>query len=621
MIENHQPIPVEDFRGLWARGRADTCPINHFIDCQNLTFSEDGIQTRFGFSKTLTIPSVRRFYVYKRADEPSRLIILDNSGNLWDSARMGAPIWTVGGMTDFSMVTFFGRAYISPHNGIEGLTASSIVVYDGVSLRGAGGIAPTTGPVVQASTLSGWIEAGTHLFAISFETSTGFVTKPSPAYVYDSPGGLKAIVANIAVGPIGTVARHILATKTIFGYGGDADNQEYFFLERIPDNTTVVKEVDFFDADLQSTADHLYDQRATIPACLYLTSYKNRLIACNYDGGNSVVLVSKSGEPESISEADGFILVDPSEAGGVRTAVEFRDSLYIFKSFRTYMVQDLTGVDEPVLWPVVSVDKGMGTEVFGIAKIQDSSGTNTDRFLIVDRAGLLVFDGVARFPALTHKVTDYWQESNAKAMNKIQAFNIPGSRSLYVVLPREDEELPSIILYGDYSNGLDSDNIKWCPWKLPVDGLSMAVDIDPADNRAILRVGSIDGNIYSYNYEVFEDHFTDAGEAIDHYFESPLIRRSQNGEILHFVGIRFRIMGNAQLQIKLSSEDGKKVVNLRDLIITPTPGKHYFKPMNFFNERMKFRMGINQFGKYFKLNNYTVFVTDLWLQRPWTPYP
>jgi hypothetical protein len=620
MIENHTPIPVEVFRGLWARGRADTCPLDHFTDCQNLTFSQAGAETRKGFRKSVTISSVKRFYVYKRPDEASRLLILDSSGNLYDSLKLPTPIATITGMTDFAMVSFFGRAYISPHNGQEGLPSTNVYVYDGVDFRIAGGTPPVVGPTVATSGLSGAIEAGPHLFAVCFETKSGFVTKPSPATLYIAPGAMAAELSNIATGPIGTVARRILATKTLLNYVGDAENQEYFFLARIIDNTTTTLGVDFFDSDLQASADYLYDQRSTIPACLQLTSYRNRMIGVNYDGGNSVVLVSKAGEPESFSEVDGFILVDPSEAGGVRTAIEFRDSLYIFKAFRAYVTQDLTGVDEPVLWSVVSVDKGVGTEVFGVSKIQDATGTNTDRFLIVDRSGLLTFDGVARYPALTHKVYDYWRETNVLGAHNIQVFNNPGRREIFVTLPRFTETLPNIILYGDYSDGLDAESIKWCPWVLPFDELSIAVDVD-AQNRSFLRVGSTSGNIYDYRVDTALDQIGDADQAIDHYFDSPLIRTTQNGEILHFAGIRFRISGSAALMIQLSSEDMQKVINIRDLLISSLPGKHYFKPINFTNEKMRFRVRADKFGEYFRLNNYTVFAATLWNTRPWTPFP
>jgi hypothetical protein len=570
-----------------------------------------GVETRSGFRKTPGIDkNIVRFYVYKRPDEVTRLLIMDNAGAVYDSTNMSTPIITAPGASDFSMVTFFGRAYISPHNGIEGLPNAFIHVYDGTTVRLAGGIAPGVTFTVVDSSLSGNVEIGLHYYAICFETASGYVTKPSGIVGLASIGDRMVTVSSIPSGPVGTVARHILASKLVTNLDGDPQAEELFFLERIPDNTTVTKDVNYYDTDLQASADYLQDQRDKIPACLYLTSYKNRMIGVNYDGGNSVVLVSKAGEPESFSEVDGFILVDPSEAGGVKTAVEFRDSLYIFKAFRCYVTQDLTGVDEPVLWQVVSIDKGVGTEVYGIA------GTNADKFLVVDRSGLLVFDGVMRDPPLTHKIHGFWQTGNVRKGHEIQVFNIPGTKELFINFPIGNDIKPSVILYGDYSDGLDAASIKWSVWKLPETGLSIGVDIDTL-NRSYLRVGSTNGGIFDYQIGVRGDYdYADNGVAIDCILESPLIRKTQNGEILHFGGIRFRLSGSALLSLTASSEDVVKTVNLRDLQIDALPGHHYFRMLNFSNEKMKFKIRSNLFDQWFQMLNYTVFAKDLWITRP-----
>ena len=617
MIEDHFPIPIEGFKGFWDRGQDDTCPLDHFITCQNFKFPPMGVETRNGFRKTPGIDkNIVRFYVYKRPDEVTRLLIMDNTGAVYDSTNMSVPIVTAPGATDFSMVTLFGRAYLSPHNGVEGLPNASIHVYDGTTVRIAGGVAPSVTFTVVDSPLSGNVEAGLHYYAVSFETASGYVTKPSGIIGLVSIGYRMVTVGSIPIGPAGTVARHILATKLVSNLDGDPQAEELYFLERIPDNITVTKDVNFYDTDLQASADYLQDQRDKIPACLYLTTYKNRMIGVNYDGGNSVVLVSKAGEPESFSEVDGFLLIDPSEAGGVKTAVEFRDSLYIFKSFRCYVTQDLTGVDEPVLWSVISIDKGIGTEVYGIARIQDSTGTNNDKFLVVDRSGLLIFDGVMRDPPLTQKIHGFWQQGNVRKGHEIQVFNIPGTKELFISFPIGDDTKPSVIIYGDYSDGLDTMSMKWSVWKLPVVGLSIGVDIDTL-NRSYLRAGSTTGGIYNYLVGTRGDYdASDNGIAIDQILESSLIRKTQNGEILHFGGVRFRINGNALLTLTASSEDGVKTVTLRDLQLAGSPGAHYFRMLNFSNEKMKIRIRSNLFDQYFQMLNYTVFAKDLWLTRP-----
>jgi hypothetical protein len=51
-----------------------------------------------------------RVYEYKKKGEASRLLILDDDGNIWDSSTaMTTPILTIAAMTDFSAVTIFER--------------------------------------------------------------------------------------------------------------------------------------------------------------------------------------------------------------------------------------------------------------------------------------------------------------------------------------------------------------------------------------------------------------------------------------------------------------------------------------------------------------------------------
>lgn len=153
---------IDDFRGLYRWYDEDSVPANHFIDCLNLEYIPRGFNSRSGLqllysseAGSIQIKRIKRFEVPGAAD---RLIALDQFGNLWDASNPGGiggtAILTIATMTDFSLVSLYGRAYISPHNGNEGLPNQKIYVYDpSISLlaRSAGGIAPSDFDLIVAT--------------------------------------------------------------------------------------------------------------------------------------------------------------------------------------------------------------------------------------------------------------------------------------------------------------------------------------------------------------------------------------------------------------------------------------------------------------------------------------
>jgi hypothetical protein len=173
-MRDHTPIPVSEFNGLWARGWYDANPVDHFSDCLNIKTVPNGFEVRDGFEKTVTIGSVLRQWVYKVYGQADRLLILDGGGSLWDSTAMSVPILTVASMTDFCAVSFGGRAYISPTNGVTGLAGEKLYVYDGAGVAvAAGGAAPVGTMVAAESASTGNVEAGFRLYAVAYVTDTG----------------------------------------------------------------------------------------------------------------------------------------------------------------------------------------------------------------------------------------------------------------------------------------------------------------------------------------------------------------------------------------------------------------------------------------------------------------
>jgi hypothetical protein len=284
-------------------------------------------------------------------------------------------------MTDFSMVSMFNRAYITPHNGLKGLPGEKVYVYEGSGVaRPAGGTAPPPAGMTAVEGVAGNFDAGIHLFAVGYESGSGFIsTFGSFVALSSTTGGKSVDLASIPAGPIGTVARVLFSTKDVAENGvfdGDYDNKTYYFIPggRIPNNVDTTKNVAFFDADLQSEASFLQDQLATIPAGVGINIYKGHLIVWGEDLNESIVRVSAPGQPESFDAADGFFTVNPGDSGsGVKYCFEYRTQLICCKSQRSYVTMD--NGNPAVYWEVNALDKSVGTECHELARFWTSVRT------------------------------------------------------------------------------------------------------------------------------------------------------------------------------------------------------------------------------------------------------
>jgi len=246
MIENHVPVPIAEFNGLFDRGPDEAVPIDHFKQAKNLSYKTTGFCTRDGFVTEHITGEVTRFHVYKITGQASRLLYLIGNA-IYDSADPAkGPILSVAGMTDFSMETFFDRAYITPHNGLTGLPGQFVHYYTGSGYaKIACGPGPaTTPPMGIAEGGAGHIDKGIHAFAVAFETASGFITQPG-GYTFIVTSGDKTVeLSAIPLGPAGTVARVIFATKNLEDstnpgiWVADYLNAEWFFVPdgRIPNN-------------------------------------------------------------------------------------------------------------------------------------------------------------------------------------------------------------------------------------------------------------------------------------------------------------------------------------------------------------------------------------------------
>ena len=615
MIDKYKPIKIDRFLGLYSTGSDDHVPKDHFIDTLNCIPRGSLIETREGSSLSITALSVLRFHIYKKLGEVPHVLWLGTSGNLYDAQNPGSAILTVNGMTDFSLLMMYNRAYITPHDRITGLAGEKIYVYDGTGVaRPAAGSAPTGFTLgIADSITSGTIETGTRLFAVSYETSSGFITVPGPTVFtqFTSAGSKSINVSAIPLGPTGTIARHVICTKMIDSYDGNQAAQSYFFVPngRIANNTATTLTINFYDQDLVQSADYLFDQLSEIPAALGLIDYQGTMVTYGENLYTYLVRVSKQGYPESFNSELGFIIAEPGDSTGVKACVEYRSQLFICKSKRTGVTQLVSG-SEAAYWGYNSVDRSVGTEVYGIGTVLDVRGNTIDYFVIADRSGLLLFDGSFRVN-LTAKIADVWNSINQATFNTIQVAIDPVKARIYVSVPIGVATSPNLLLVGDVTNGWSSESIRWFKWTFPVANTSINIDVDNSTQLTTFKYGSAAGNIYKLSTSL-----DDAGIAIDSYIQTALLSPVNDGNDCTFAGVILRTKGSGQLQISLIGEDSSRSTVIPALTLSASPGFALQRNVNYVNSKCSVKLRVSNSGEYFSIHNFILYATKLWAERP-----
>lgn len=606
-MRDHTPLSIVEFRGLYDRGRLESVPPEYFTICSNVMFDEREVLSRFGTSlSSINITNIRRIALYKRPGEATRLLILNSSGQLYDSTNP-SPILEIPLMQDFRMYVFFGRAYITPLGADNrGLDNEYIYVYNGTEVaRRAAGDRPTGTLTAQESAGSGNVTAGFHLYAVAYETDSGFITKPGPANyaLLESTGNKAVVLTGIPTGPAGTSKRHILATKAIFNYDGNQEGYEFFFVPdgTINDNNPVGHyEINFFDSALISSAEYLFDQYERIPAATGIAEYRGRMMLWQ----DNYVYVSRPGEPESIDALSGLLLVGPGEPSILQDCVEYRDMFYMHKKYRAFVTVD-NGLD-PSTWPVNSVDKGVGSPLRGIIQIMDAQGTSVDKFLVASYRGLVLYDGLFREPELSYNIESIWNRINRNYFHLVHGVVDTVHHRIYVAVPLDSATNCSHILVADFSRGLDPTNIRWSIWSSSAwQPTSILLDLN--QDTPYLRIGSTAG-VYDANLS----SNLDAGQLITSTVQTSLLPFG-SGIVQHFTGSRLLVRGSGTLNIQFTNGIASSATYTKTLASNP---QDLVALANFIAERCAVNLSVNSAGDWFSLNRLDLFFKPLWLSRP-----
>jgi len=618
----YRDINVSRLNGLWDRGQDDTIPKDHFIDCLNVTWDGDDITTRDGsavdISTSGNIGNIVRVHEYKITGQASRLLVLNTSGQLYDAtASTSSPILTISGMEDFSICVFFDRAYISPHNRVEGKAGTKVYVYNGAgTARVAAGAKPAAGGSAFTATegSSGNVEIGVHYFAVIYETDTGYYTVPGPTtFAKVTCTGTKQVdLTNVPTGPSHITKRHIIVTKAIASASdtGNQDGYSYYFVPSgtIANNSGTTITLDFYDSSLVEGADYLFNQLEEIPAAVNLVSFSGRMVTMGEDGGENYIRISKVNEPESFNSVSGFIQIAPEESDSIRTAFEFRETLYLCKSNRLYATSDNGG--DPGTWTWISIDKGAGTGAFGVGTVLDTQGTNLDYVLIATKQGLSLFNGIFAERELTYKIESLWKRVNPTHFDKVQVVVDSINKKIYLAVPLDSATSISHVLVGDYSRQLEPFKIRWAVWTFPsnMDPTSILVKFD-SNNYPVLHWGSADNNVYRISSSATNDSSTAIPTPA---VQTALLRLKEGNETCHFESLSTRVKGTGNLDITAIGYDASALGTLSSITLASSPGSAKAIHIGLDSEVLSIRMQTDSINESFTLTYMTVQANLKW---------
>jgi hypothetical protein len=486
IINNFKGINLGSANSLFPSYSQDSVDFSHALDALNIVFlKEGGIQTRPPFreksqliSDNLNIDIVIMQH-WKIANlggtyYDNRWLFLTyspgaNEGKIYDTAHTGVPQITLTGMKFASVINVYGRLYISPLSEVgTPLAGEYIWTYDGTTARHVGGTAPVEATLTITDVAVGGanVTPGLHIGAVAFETNTGFITPAGPAtriqVTIAAGGGRAARFTNVDTGPAGTVARHLLLTKTINNYDGIQDNWELFFALKIPDNVATTGDVIVPDTGLVNSADYLLSEFASIPSCAAISLYGTHLMYNGSRTDQTVIYVSKGNDPETVDQTEDYIQKKDGIPQEFLNSRELRGLCYLFKETSTYVTREDPS-SPPNAWAIDLVDSGIGISPLAIGEIlSNPGGLVLDNLIVGGMYGLYVFSGTYSRIPFSYNIQAKFNGMTRTELKYTRMAVDPVRRRIYLLIG--NPLVLSELWMADYFNGLDNENVKWCRW-------------------------------------------------------------------------------------------------------------------------------------------------------------
>jgi len=612
-MQDHTPITTTNFQGIYDRSVTEDVPFKYFIDALNLRYEDGAFYTREGSNIEFEKLGIKRIKQCLIEGQAPIELILDSNGQLFDATdSLVTPILTINGMTDFSATVLNDRVYISPHNGLRGLPGEKLYVYDGSVCRPAAGIKPST-PITVVTGGPGNIEVGVHCFTVIFESQSGFLSGYSMGSAYAASGAQCVNISEIPLGPAGTIKRHLLGTRTIIAFNGDALNQQYHFIPggEIPDNTTTVKnDVNFYDSQLVEDASYLLDALDVIPAGVHISSYLGMLVTCGENAQPDLIRVSYPGEPENFDGVEGFIRFGPDGTGAVLNTFELRGQLFVCKLTRTYVTQ--TNGEAAIYWNFTDIDLSKGTTCHGVALIESTDGSNTnDLALVCDRQGLYAFTGTFNENMeLSWPITKIWKRINKRAFHTIEAVISSIMEAFYVAVPLDGATSPTHVLYADFSSGMGPETIRWCLWKFPVAPTSIAVVPEPGSLSTYFRYASEDLNRLDINLK------NDRDEAIEAHARFAYTASGYPSQVNHYCGVALFAIGLGDLEFTGFTLKDARIFDFPKYTLKIKPEFYLSRGFSVNTEKLSVEIKNTLPDQWFKISSYTIFCKPIATTRP-----
>lgn len=86
--------------------------------------------------------------------------------------------------------------------------------------------------------------------------------------------------------------------------------------------------------------------------------------------------------------------------------------------------------------------------------------------------------------------------------------------------------------------------------------------------------------------------------------------------ILHFGGIRLRVNGSGNLDLKWIGLDDVKTETLVPIVMAVSPGKQPLRLSNFKGQRARLKISINAIDEYFVVNRIVLYMKELYTGYP-----
>lgn len=606
-MQKYPAVKFESFKGVWDRGNVDEVPINHLVDALNIKFNTlEGLFTRNGSIKGLAFAHPINDWLLSKRPDPvsiatiSELIICDAAGNYYASSSPAIPILTIANGIALIGVNLFGRTYFCPI--VTGYGGSdALYLYDGTQTRKAAGSGPPALPAMTyVNSGAGDIPPGKRTLYCAFLTDTGFLTPLGASVELNEVSAYKADISNIPIGPSTTTKRYLFSTQS----GGSIP---YFIPNAIiADNvTTTFAGLDFFDTDLQNSADYLFNLLPIVQSggfamgCIF---FAGRLIIWPgpiANEGGSTIIGSRPGDFESFDQTNCYLNVKRDDGHNVITAFALNNVLYLCKDLGVYSTFD-NGSDFDT-WTVDRVDGSISIPPKGIAYLSTEESPIAGAVLVADKSGIIAFNGTFQRPELTWKVKAIWSRINQAAWNTVNLTVNPKTHEIYAAIPLDDAISPSHILYGDYSaamseslNDIDPLLVKWNLWQLPNNPTVVGMIDLTSGQYPVLTIGSIDnvGNLIQLSDAAIDDY----GNPIESFMQSAYGFLQKSNKVgfsdynSFFTMMKWNAFGTAKVTITGFGYNAKIQRQLFTKQLVAASGKDLLTPINFTSQKLSIKI-------------------------------